>query len=223
LLARRGRYLVVFLLIVVGTGYLFTQIPAAFLPDEDQSLLMVEVRMPANASAERTEAVLTEIREYLLEEEADIIASVQTVSGFNFAGRGQNSGAAFVQLKDWALRSNDGQDVFSLTARAQERFNQIKDGQIMVFPPPAILEMGNDMGFNLYLQDNVGLGHQSLMAARDQFLQLANEHPLLTAVRPNGKDDEPQFKVNIDREKARAHSLSIAAINETMSAAWGSM
>src|SRR5690606_7477318 len=133
MLARRGRYLVVFLLIVVGTGYLFTQIPAAFLPDEDQSLLMVEVRMPANASAERTEAVLTEIREYLLEEEADIIASVQTVSGFNFAGRGQNSGAAFVQLKDWALRSNDGQDVFSLTARAQERFNQIKDGQIMVF------------------------------------------------------------------------------------------
>ena len=223
MLARRGRYLVVFLLIVVGTGYLFTQIPAAFLPDEDQSLLMVEVRMPANASAERTEAVLTEIREYLLEEEADIIASVQTVSGFNFAGRGQNSGAAFVQLKDWALRSNDGQDVFSLTARAQERFNQIKDGQIMVFPPPAILEMGNAMGFNFYLQDNVGLGHQSLMAARDQFLQLANEHPLLTAVRPNGKDDEPQFKVNIDREKARAHSLSIAAINETMSAAWGSM
>jgi multidrug efflux pump len=223
MLKRRGRYLVMFLLIVVGTGFLFKQIPAAFLPDEDQGLMMVEVRMPANASAERTEAVLTEVRDYLLEEESDIIASVQTVYGFNFAGRGQNSGAAFVQLKDWAVRSEAGQDVFSLTERAQQRFNQIKDGQVMVFPPPAILEMGNAMGFNFYLQDNVGLGHNQLMAARDQFLMLANQHPKLMAVRPNGKDDEPQFRVNIDREKARAHSLSIAAINETMSAAWGSM
>src|SRR5690606_9398750 len=223
MLKRRGRYLVMFLLIEVGTGFLFKQIPAAFLPDEDQSLLMVEVRMPANSSAERTEAVLTEIREHLLEDESAIIASVQTVNGFNFAGRGQNSGAAFVQLKDWALRGDAGQDVFSLTQRVQARFSQIKDAQVMVFPPPAILEMGNAMGFNFYLQDNVGLGHQQLMAARDQFLMLANEHPLLMAVRPNGKDDEPQFRVNIDREKARAHSLSIAAINETMSAAWGSM
>ena len=223
MLQRRGRYLVMFLLIVVGTGFLFTQIPAAFLPDEDQGLMMVEVRMPANSSAERTEAVLSEVRDYLLNEEADLVASAQTVSGFNFAGRGQNSGAAFVMLKDWAVRGEAGQDVFSLTQRAQQRFNQIKDGQVLVFPPPAILEMGNAMGFNFYLQDNVGLGHSELMAARDQFLMLANQHPKLMAVRPNGKDDEPQFRVNIDREKARAHLLSIAAINETMSAAWGSM
>ncbi|MBF0673791.1 efflux RND transporter permease subunit [Pseudomonas sp.] len=223
MLKHRGRYLMVFLLIVVGTGWLFKQIPAAFLPDEDQGLMMVEVRMPANASTERTEAVLAEVRDYLLEEESDIVASVQTVSGFNFAGRGQNSGAAFVMLKDWAVRGEAGQDVFSLTQRAQQRFNQIKDGQVLAFPPPAILEMGNALGFNFYLQDNVGLGHQELMAARDQFLMKANQHPLLMAVRPNGKDDEPQFRVNINREKARAHLLSIAAINETMSAAWGSM
>ena len=223
MLKRRGRYMLVFLLIVVGTGLLFKQIPGSFLPDEDQGLLMVEVRMPANTTAERTETVLAEVRDYLLEEEADLVASVQTVSGFNFAGRGQNSGAAFVMLKDWAQRSEAGQDVFSLTGRAQQRFAQIKDGQVLVFPPPAILEMGNAMGFNFYLQDNGGVGHQSLMAARDQFLTLANQDPLLTAVRPNGKDDEPQFRVNIDREKARAHLLSIAVINETMSAAWGSM
>ncbi|WP_022964672.1 efflux RND transporter permease subunit [Halopseudomonas pelagia] len=223
MLHRRGRYLLVFLLIVGGTGWLYTQIPGAFLPDEDQSLLMVEVRMPANTSAERTEAVLTEVRDYLLEEEADIVNSAMTVNGFNFAGRGQNSGAGFIMLKDWSERSEPGQDVFSLTQRTQERFAQIKDGQVLVFPPPAILEMGNAMGFNFFLQDNSGLGHNQLMAARDQFLMLANQDPVLMAVRPNGKDDEPQFRVNIDREKARAHSLSIAAINETMSAAWGSM
>jgi len=223
MLRHRGRYLAIFALIVGGTGWLFTQIPSAFLPDEDQGLLMVEVRMPANTAAERTEAVLTEIREYLLEEESDLVASIQTVNGFNFAGRGQNSGAAFVMLKDWAERAEPGQDVFSLTQRAQERFSHIKDGQVLVFPPPAILEMGNALGFNFFLQDNVGMGHAQLMAARDQFLMLAEEDPVLTSVRPNGKDDEPQFRVMIDREKARAHSLSIAAINETMSAAWGSM
>ena len=224
MLKHRGSYLLVFLVIVLGTGWLFKQIPAAFLPDEDQGMLMVEVRMPANASAERTEAVLGQVRDYLLNEEGDIVDTVMTVNGFNFAGRGQNSGVAFVQLKDWAERGEPGQDVFSLTGRAQGYFSsQIKDGQVMAFPPPAIVEMGNALGFNFFLQDNVGLGHQQLMAARNQFLMLANQHPMLMAVRPNGKDDEPQFRVNIDREKARTHLLSIATINETMSTAWGSM
>ena len=223
MLRHRGRYLVVFLLIVAGTGFLFNQVPSAFLPDEDQGLMIVEVRLPANASIERTEEVLEEVQTYLLEEEADVVESAMTVSGFNFAGRGQNSGVAFVLLKDWAERTASGQDVFSLAERAQQRFGKIGDAFILVLIPPAILEMGNAMGFNFYLQDSVGLGHAELMAARDQFLMLASQDPVLTEVRPNGKDDEPQFRVTIDHEKARAHQLSIAAINETMSAAWGAM
>jgi len=223
ILRQRGRYLVVFLLIVAGTGYLFSRVPPAFLPDEDQGLITVEVRMPANASIERTEQVLTKVREHLLENESAAVEGVMTVSGFNFAGRGQNSGVAFVLLKDWAERAGDGQDVFSVAKRVEQHFSQIGEAFIQVLIPPAILEMGNAMGFNFYLQDNVGLGHVELMAARDQFLTLARKDPVLMKVRPNGKDDEPQFRVNIDHEKARAHQLSIAAINETMSAAWGSM
>lgn len=223
LLKHRGRYLLVFALITAGTGYLFTQIPKAFLPNEDQGLMMAEVRMPVNASAERTEAVLKDVREYLTNDESALVEHVMTVNGFNFAGRGQNSGLVLVVLKDWAVRQDAGKDVFSLAQRANERFSQIKDGQVMAFVPPAILEMGNAMGFDLYLQDNSGLGHQALMNARDQFLQLAAENPKLRAVRPNGKDDEPQFQVRIDDEKARALQVSIASINETMSAAWGSM
>lgn len=210
-------------MITAGTGYLFTQIPKAFLPNEDQGLMMAEVRMPVNASAERTEAVLKDVREYLTNDESALVEHVMTVNGFNFAGRGQNSGLVLVVLKDWAVRQDAGKDVFSLAQRANERFSQIKDGQVMAFVPPAILEMGNAMGFDLYLQDNSGLGHQALMNARDQFLQLAAENPKLRAVRPNGKDDEPQFQVRIDDEKARALQVSIASINETMSAAWGSM
>ena len=223
MLRHRGRYLLAFVLITAGTGYLFTQIPKAFLPNEDQGLMMVEVRMPVNSSAERTEAVLKEVRDYLQEEEGELVNSILTVNGFNFAGRGQNSGLGLVMLKDWSVRAEEGQDVFSLAQRANARFSRIKDATVMAFVPPAILEMGNAMGFNLYLQDNSGVGHAALMEARNQFLQLANQHPKLRAVRPNGKDDEPQFQVNIDDEKARALQVSIASINETMSAAWGSM
>ncbi|MCM2330857.1 MAG: efflux RND transporter permease subunit [Pseudomonas sagittaria] len=223
MLKHRGRYLLAFVLIVGGTGWLFTQIPKAFLPNEDQGLMAVEVRMPLNATAERTEAVLEEVRAYLLEEEGEVVNSALTVNGFNFAGRGQNSGLSLVVLKDWSVRAEEGQDVFSLAQRANARFAQIKDATVMAFVPPAILEMGNAMGFNLYLQDNSGMGHEALMEARNQFLQLANQNPVLRMVRPNGKDDEPQFKVNIDDEKARALQVSIASINDTMSAAWGSM
>jgi len=223
MLKNRGRYLLAFVLITAGTGYLFTQIPKAFLPNEDQGLMMVEVRMPVNSSAERTEAVLQEVSDYLRNEEGQLIQHVLTVNGFNFAGRGQNSGLGLVMLKDWSVRAAEGQDVFSLAQRANARFAQIKDATVMAFVPPAILEMGNAMGFNLYLQDNSGVGHAALMEARNQFLQLANQHPKLRAVRPNGKDDEPQFQVNIDDEKARALQVSIASINQTMSAAWGSM
>ena len=126
-------------------------------------------------------------------------------------------------LKDWSERTGAGEDVFSLAQRANARFAQIKDATAMAFVPPAILEMGNAMGFDLFLQDSSGVGHATLMEARNQFLMLANQHPKLTRVRPNGKDDEPQFKVSIDDEKARALQVSIAAINNTMSAAWGSM
>ena len=223
MLKRRGLYLLAFVLITAGTGYLFTQIPKAFLPNEDQGLMMVEVRMPVNSSSERTEAVLTQVQDYLKSQEGELIEHVLTVNGFNFAGRGQNSGLGLVMLKGWEQRSENGQDVFSIAERANAHFATIKDASVMAFVPPAILEMGNAMGFNLFLQDNAGLGHEALMEARNQFLQLANEHPKLRAVRPNGKDDEPQFQVNIDDEKARALQVSIASINQTMSAAWGSM
>src|SRR5690606_6580644 len=223
MIKRRGRYLLAFVLITAGTGYLFTQIPKAFLPNEDQGLMMVEVRMPVNSSSERTEAVLTQVQDYLRSQEGELIEHVLTVNGFNFAGRGQNSGLGLVMLKGWEHRSEDGQDVFSIAERANAHFATIKDASVMAFVPPAILEMGNAMGFNLFLQDNAGLGHKALMEARDEFLQLANEHPKLRAVRPNGKDDEPQYQVIMDDEKARALQVSIASINETMSAAWGSM
>ncbi|HEK2686091.1 TPA: efflux RND transporter permease subunit [Proteus mirabilis] len=223
ILYRRGRYMFIFLIITVGTGWLFTQLPKAFLPNEDQGVVMIEVRMPANSTAERMEQTMAEFRDYLLTEEKHLVKTVFTVNGFNFAGRGQNAGMAFVNLADWSERKGKGEDVFSLVARAQQHFNSIRDGMVIAFPPPAIMEMGNAMGFDFYLQDNAGLGHTELVKARDKFLELAAQSPVLTNVRPNGKNDEPQLRVVIDKERARALQLRLSGINDTLSAAWGSM
>ncbi|ENM6000682.1 efflux RND transporter permease subunit [Proteus mirabilis] len=223
ILYRRGRYMFIFLIITVGIGWLFTQLPKAFLPNEDQGVVMIEVRMPANSTAERMEQTMAEFRDYLLTEEKHLVKTVFTVNGFNFAGRGQNAGMAFVNLADWSERKGKGEDVFSLVARAQQHFNSIRDGMVIAFPPPAIMEMGNAMGFDFYLQDNAGLGHTELVKARDKFLELAAQSPVLTNVRPNGKNDEPQLRVVIDKERARALQLRLSDINDTLSAAWGSM
>ncbi|NIF19935.1 efflux RND transporter permease subunit [Pantoea sp. Cy-639] len=220
---RKALFLGIYGLIVVALCWLFPKIPTAFLPGEDQGTMFVQVQMPTNTSAARTQVVLNEIRDYLLEDEGGLIESAYTVNGFNFAGRGQSSGMLFVGLKPWEARSGEhGTDIFALSQRIQARASQIKDGTVIAFVPPAILELGNAMGFDFYLQDRVGMGHEKLIAARNQFLQLAASDPVLANVRPNGMSDEPQYQIVIDKEKARALQVSISDINDTMSTAWGS-
>jgi multidrug efflux pump len=222
ILAKKGRYLLVYGGIVVAMGFLFTRIPTAFLPGEDQGVMAVQVQMPANASAERTEQVLSQLRDYLLKDESRAVKTVFTVNGFNFAGRGQNSAMAFVSLKPWDERTGPDPTVFGVAERAKVAFSKIKDGMVIPIVPPAILEMGNSQGFDIFLQDDAGQGHGALMAARNQFLALAAKDPLLANVRPNGMNDEPQFHVNIDDEKTRALQVSLESVNATMTAAWGS-
>ncbi|MFJ4192499.1 efflux RND transporter permease subunit [Pseudomonas sp. NPDC089534] len=220
---RKALFLGVYGLIVVALCWLFPKIPTAFLPGEDQGTMFVQVQMPTNTSAARTQVVLNEIRDYLLHDEGGLIESAYTVDGFNFAGRGQSSGMLFVGLKPWEARGGEhGTDIFALSQRIQARASQIKDGTVIAFVPPAILELGNAMGFDFYLQDRVGLGHEKLIEARNQFLRLAAADPVLANVRPNGMSDEPQYQIVIDKEKARALQVSISDINSTMSTAWGS-
>ncbi|MEP3561707.1 MAG: efflux RND transporter permease subunit [Marinobacter sp.] len=219
---RKGRFMGVYLLLVLGVGFLFKGLPTAFLPDEDQGVMIVMVQLPTNATAERTEAVLAEAGNYLLEEESEVVKSVMSVRGFNFAGRGQNSGILFVDLQAFGDRETFAQSVFALADRAGGRFAQIKDAIVFPIVPPAILELGNATGFDLYLQDSGAIGHQGLMAAMGEFVSRANAAPELTMVRHNGLPDEPQYQVVIDDEKARLLQVSIADINATMSAAWGS-
>lgn len=217
--ARPRRYMFAFGLIVGALAFLFPKMPTSFLPNEDQGTMLVQVELPSNATLDETDAVLTQVQQYFDKEEKETVDAVFTVSGFSLAGRGQNSGLIFVQLKPWEERKSS---VFELQARAMQRFSQIKKGTVLAFAPPAIMELGNATGFDLFLQDYSGLGHEHLMQARAQFLAEAAKNPALALVRPNGKDDEPQYQVLIDDEKARALGISLDEVNTTMSAVWGS-
>jgi multidrug efflux pump len=220
ILRNKAPYLLAYIVIVVGMIWLFARIPTAFLPEEDQGVLFAQVQTPAGSTAERTQVVVDEMRSYLLEQEGDTVASVFTVNGFNFAGRGQSSGLAFIMLKPWDQRSTEN-SVFNLAARAQKHFSTFRDAMVFAFAPPAVLELGNATGFDVFLQDRAGIGHDRLMEARNQFLGMAAQSKILTAVRPNGLNDEPQYQLSIDDERASALGVTIADINATLSIALG--
>jgi multidrug efflux pump len=222
ILGRGFVYLVVYVIIVGGMAYLFTRVPSSFLPEEDQGILFVLVNTPPGATVNRTEAVLDDVRNYFLKNEKDSVSGVFTVAGFSFAGRGQSSGLAFVRLKDWSLRPGAEHRAQAIARRAMAHFATIQDALAFAFAPPAVIELGNATGFDFELLDRGGLGHNALMAARNQLLGLSSQQPLLMAVRPNGLNDEPEYKFDIDREKASAFGLTIADVNDTLSAAWGS-
>jgi len=223
ILGRSWLTLAVYAVILVGLGFLFARLPHSFLPDEDQGILFVQVQAPAGATQERTLATLKKVEQHFLVDEKDLVSDVFTVAGFNFAGHGQNSGIAFVNLKDWSLRHRADQKVPAIAGRAMGALMQIKDAMVFAFAPPAVIELGNATGFDVELQDMGNAGHDALMAARNQLLGMAARNPVLMAVRPNGQEDNPEFRVTVDREKATALGLSLADINSTLEVGWGSM
>ncbi|STQ43463.1 Acriflavine resistance protein B [Ewingella americana] len=222
ILRSTGRYLLLYLLIVVGMAFLFIRLPTSFLPEEDQGVFLTMAQLPAGATQERTQKVLDEVSNYYLTKEKANVESVFTVNGFGFAGRGQNTGIAFISLKDWAERSGAENKVPAIAARAMGAFSQIKDGLVFAFNLPAIVELGTASGFDFELIDQANLGHDKLTQARNQLLGMVAQHPdLLTQVRPNGLEDTPQFKVEIDQEKASALGVSLSDINTTLGASIG--
>jgi len=222
MIGRPLRFLLVFLLISGGMAWLFARMPSSFLPDEDQGILLTSVQLPVGATQDRTLRVLDQVQKHYLEKEKDLVEGVLTVAGFGFGGQGQNVGLAFVRLKPFAERVGKQATAQAIAARAMGAFRSIKDGTVYALAPPAIQGFGNTAGFDFYLQDIAGAGHSRLMEVRNQLLGLAAQSKQLTGTRPNGQEDTPQYAVEVDQEKASALTLPLAAINNTLSTAWGS-
>ena len=221
-LSKKLRYLLVYLAIVAALGFLFLRLPTSYLPDEDQGILLVQAMLPGNATLEQTQEVLNRVRDHFLLEEKDSVESCLTVAGIGFSGRGQNVGISFAKLKDWKLRGRPDLRVWAVAERAMGAFSAIRNAMVFAFPPPAVVELGNAKGFDFQLLDRGGLGHAALMGARNQLLGMAAQDSRLTAVRPNGMEDVPEYRVDVDWEKAGALGLPITSIHNTIAAAFGS-
>ena len=216
------RYLLCYGLIVGGMVYIFSQLPSAFLPDEDQGILFNQVSLPAGATTEQTLKVVEKMEHHFLEDQSEAVKSIFTVTGFSFAGSGQNAAIGFVGLKHWDERQRPDLSVGAVAGKAMGYFSTIKEAFVFAFPPPAVVELGTANGFTLFLQDRVGLGHDKLLEARNMFLGMAAKNPVLSGVRPNGQEDKPELELDIDLAKAEALGLTQTDINNTLSTAWGS-
>ncbi|PPU14060.1 efflux RND transporter permease subunit [Xanthomonas arboricola] len=222
MLGKGWRYMLGYAVLLALVVFGFMKLPVGFLPDEDQGTLFVLVQLPPGATDARTGEVLKQVEHHFLVDQKDSVAGIFAVSGFSFAGTGQNVGFAFVKLRPWDERTGKGQSVTDVAGKAGAFFSTIRDAKVFAFAPPAVSELGNATGFDLMLQDRANLGHEALMQARNQLLAELSQDKRLVAVRPNGQEDTPEFKLEIDSHKAQAMGVSIADINNTFSSAWGS-
>jgi len=221
ILARSGRFMLLFVVLAAVMVFLFVRSPSSFLPEEDQGVLFSLIQTPVGATQERTMESVRKVEDHFLNNESALVESVFSVQGFSFAGSGQNNAMAFIKLKDWDEREEESEQAKSVAMRGMGALSRIKDAIAYAFSPPALPELGTSAGFAMYLQDNANHGHEALINARNQLLGMAAQSPLLTGVRPNGQEDTPQFKLKVNNAKASALGVSIGSINSTLGVAWG--
>ena len=220
MLKRALWYLILYAVIIAVVALIYKRLPTSFLPQEDQGYIIVNVQLPPGATLDRTRDAMKGVEDFILKQPE--VETMVGILGFSFSGQGQNAGLAFVTLKPWDERGGPEHSAGALAGRAFGALSRIRDAFIFPLSPPPIPELGNSSGFDFRLEDRSGLGHDALVAARNQMLGMASQSKLLTQVRPNGLEDAPQLLIDIDRDKAAALGVSFGAINATLSTGLGS-
>jgi hydrophobe/amphiphile efflux-1 (HAE1) family protein len=221
-MTRKKRYALVFVIIIVVMGVLFLRMPKAYLPDEDQGMLLAQIIMPAGTTMEQTREVSKQVERYFMDHEKEAVATTLTITGVGFSGRSQNNGMVMIKLKDWDLRGRKDLKAQAIAERATYALSGIRNARIFAFAPPAVVELGMAIGFDFQLLDRSGLGHQALMAAQNQLLGLVSKDPRVMKVRPNSMADVPQYRIDVDWNKAGALGVPVSSIHRTISASFGS-
>ena len=221
-LNRKLRFGLIFLIIAVAMGVLFMRMPTGYIPDEDQGILMCQFMMPKGSTMEQTQDVADKIQRYFQDNEKEAVLSTQTIAGIGFSGRGQNQGMVFIRLKDWDLRDRSDLRVKAIAQRATAALSNMREAMFFAFPPPPVVELGMAKGFDFQLLDRGGFGHQALEDAQNQLLDIVRKDPRVAAVRPNGMEDVPQYRIDVDWEKAGALGVPITSIHQTIAASFGS-
>ncbi len=220
MLQTTGRYFIVYFFIIAAVAIFYMRMPTSFLPEEDQGYFITNIQLPVGATQERTLAVLKKVEKYFMAQPE--VDKIITVAGFSFNGRGQNSALSFIRLKDWDQRPGDEHKAPAIIRRAFGAFSQIRDAIIFPVNLPPIPELGVSSGFDLQLEDQASLGHDKLMAARDQLMGLAAKDPSLMGVRMQGLEDAAQLKIIVDKAKTSALGVSLTDLNTALQAYFGS-
>jgi hydrophobe/amphiphile efflux-1 (HAE1) family protein len=220
--SKKLRYAIIYVIIVATVGILFLRMPTGYIPDEDQGTMLAQIMLPTGATMEQTGKVVDQVQRYFQENEKEAVESCMTIAGVGFSGRAQNNGMVFIKLKDWELRNRSDLRVKAIAERAMKAFSRYRNSLVFAFPPPAVVELGMATGFDFQLLDRGGIGHKKLMEARNQLLGMASKDPRLAKVRPNGLEDVPEYRVDVDWGKAGAFGVPISSIHSAIAQAFGS-
>ncbi|MFD1797592.1 efflux RND transporter permease subunit [Paracoccus aurantiacus] len=207
------------LAVVVALAVLFYQrLPASFLPEEDQGVLMTMINLPSGSTTAQTAAAMTDVEDYLLNEESEGVEAVFGSLGFGFSGSSQNSAMLFVKLRDYDERlAMDGQSAAEIAGRATMAFAGDRRGRIFFMQPPAIMGMGNTDGFSAYLVDQGSNGHDALVRAAEDLVATGEASGELTNLRGAEDQQKTALRINIDRERAERLGLTLSSVNEMLS------
>jgi multidrug efflux pump len=204
-----GRWMILFGVVVVLCGVLFARMPGSFVPEEDQGYTLAIVQLPAGASLQRTTKAMEQVSDILSKNDA--VEAVLQVSGFSFIGQADNVGMAFIRLKPWKDRKTDAMTFIQQANGAL--YGGLKDAQAFVVNLPTIQGLGAFGGFDMYLQDRAGGGHEALVGAQNALLgKAAEKKDVLQGVRPNGLQDSPQLKIDVDRVQAQSMGLAVTDV-----------
>ncbi|TLP48715.1 efflux RND transporter permease subunit [Cohaesibacter sp. CAU 1516] len=211
-------FVIIYLGLSSGMGWLFDKTPTGFLPDEDQGIMFALIQAPSGSTAEHTLGVVKQAEQHFLAQ--DNVQSLFSVVGFSFGGSGQNAGMAFVRMKDWSLRPGPQNSVQAEAGKAFGALMRVQGAMVFPIVPPAVIELGNASGFDFYLQARDGQSHEELTNARNQLMGMVSQSPLIGSIRPSGLEDAAQYKIDIDWRRAGAMGVSAADVSNLLSVAW---
>jgi multidrug efflux pump len=208
------RWMAVFAVVVVLAGFLYTRLPTSFVPDEDQGAILALVNLPPGATLQRTDHVMTEIRDRLLHSPiGDSIAHIFQPEGFSFVGTSENVGIVFIKLKTWSARS---QTAMQLIPQINKLMSDLPDAQVFATDPPTIRGLSQFGGVDMYLQARAGQSRAQLASAQQTLLANAGKSPVLSGIRPNSLPSAPQLQIRVDRTQAQTMGLSLTDVYNTV-------
>jgi multidrug efflux pump len=201
-------WMTAFAVIVALCALMFYELPTSFVPEEDQGYAFAIVSLPSGATIARTNKVMDQVQTIISSNPE--VEAVFAISGFSFVGSAENVGMAFIRFKAWNERSAKAAE---LIQRMQGQLSGVRDGMAFVANLPTIRGLSRFGGFDMYLQDRGGQGHDALIAAQGMLLgKAAAAKDTLVGVRPNGLEDAAQLEMKVDRVQAQSMGLSLADV-----------